>query len=71
MKGKTTQIQTTNGSSCSQVVRKLAIGTPRLSKNSYCTLERFFSGTLESNSSDVTGLTLHAHTFIQKNATLV
>ena len=34
-------------------------------------LERFFSGTLESNSSDVTGLTLHAQTYIQKNATLV
>ena len=31
----------------------------------------FFSGTLESNSSDVTGLTLHAQTYIQKNATLV
>ena len=31
----------------------------------------FFSGTLESNSSDVTGLTLHAQTYIQKNATLL
>ena len=34
-------------------------------------IERFFSGTLEANSSDGTGLTLHAQTYIQKNATLV
>ena len=33
--------------------------------------ERFFSWTLESNSSDDTGLTLHAQTYIQKNETLV
>ena len=31
----------------------------------------FFSRTLESNSSDVTGLTLHAQTYTQKNATVV